>query len=55
VPFQIVYGISNNTRAFWSVANARRVIGYAPQDDSERTYATLIAQLLGDPPGRVGA
>src|SRR5712692_8310296 len=35
VPFQIFYGISNNTRAFWSLANARRMVGYDPQDDSE--------------------
>lgn len=55
VPFQIVYGISNNTRAFWSLANARRVLGYAPDDDSEHTYASLIEQLLAGSPGRVGA
>jgi uncharacterized protein YbjT (DUF2867 family) len=46
VPFQIFYGISNNTRAFWSIRNARRVIGYAPQDDSEVTYAADIRSLL---------
>ena len=44
VPFQIFYGISNNDRAFWSIANARRVIGYAPQDNSEARFAELIAQ-----------
>ena len=56
VPFQIFYGISNNTRAFWSIANARRVIGYAPEDDSEVRYATDIQRLLISPgdPGRVG-
>jgi NAD dependent epimerase/dehydratase family len=56
VPFQIFYGISNNTRAFWSIANARRVIGYDPEDDSELTYAADIQRLLisrGDT-GRVG-
>src|SRR5687768_16676087 len=35
VPFQIVYGISDNTRAFWSLVNARKVLGYAPEDDAE--------------------
>ena len=55
VPFQIFYGVSNNTRAFWSIANARRVIGYDPEDDSEVRYAQDIARLLGDSPGRVGA
>ncbi|HEV7217108.1 MAG TPA: NAD(P)-dependent oxidoreductase [Chloroflexota bacterium] len=48
VPFQIFYGISNNTRAFWSIRNARRVIGYAPQDDSEVTYADDIRRLLAE-------
>jgi nucleoside-diphosphate-sugar epimerase len=52
VPFQIFYGISNNTRAFWSIANARQIIGYAPEDDSERRYASDIARLLADSPGR---
>ncbi|MCA1647401.1 MAG: EAL domain-containing protein [Chloroflexi bacterium] len=32
VPFQIFYGISDNARAFWSIANARQLIGYDPQD-----------------------
>jgi hypothetical protein len=54
VPFQIFYGISNNARAFWSIANARRVIGYTPEDDSEVRYAADIARLLGASPGRVG-
>lgn len=43
IPFQIFYGVSNNTRAFWSIANARRVIGYAPEDDSEREFASDIS------------
>jgi hypothetical protein len=57
VPFQIFYGISNNTRAFWSIANARRVIGYAPQDDSEVRYAADIRRLLveRDEGGPVGS
>jgi NAD dependent epimerase/dehydratase family len=56
VPFQIVYGISNNTRAFWSIANARRVLGYEPEDDSEARYAADIQRVLGDVgrSGRVG-
>lgn len=56
VPFQIFYGISNNTRAFWSIANARRVIGYDPEDDSEVRYAADIQRVLigrGDG-GRLG-
>ncbi len=46
VPFQIFYGISGNTHAFWSVANARRVIGYAPCDDSQVRFAPRIAEIL---------
>jgi hypothetical protein len=54
VPFQIFYGVSNNTRAFWTIANARQVIGYQPEDDSELRYVTDIARLLGGSPGRLG-
>jgi len=43
VPFQIFYGISKNPHAFWSIVNARRVIGYEPQDNSEIRFADLIA------------
>ena len=46
VPFQVFYGISGNTRTFWSIANARRVIGYQPEDDSEVVYADDIHRLL---------
>jgi nucleoside-diphosphate-sugar epimerase len=46
VPFQVVYGISGNTRAFWSIANARRVLGYEPEDDSEVLHARDIAAHL---------
>ena len=60
VPWLVVYGISNNTRAFWSLETARRVLGYQPQDDAEVTYADDIRRLLtgpaaGAPGGRVGA
>ncbi len=44
VPFQIFYGISDNARAFWSIVNAREVIGYAPQDDSEIRFRDVIAE-----------
>ena len=53
VPWQVVYGISGNTRAFWSLANARRALGYEPQDDSELKYAADVRGLLSGP-GRVG-
>jgi len=43
IPFQIFYGISNNPHAFWSIVNARQVIGYEPQDNSEIRFADLFA------------
>jgi nucleoside-diphosphate-sugar epimerase len=49
VPFQVFYGISGNTRSAWSIANARRVIGYAPEDDSEVVYAEEIRRFIVDP------
>ena len=57
VPWQVVYGISNNTRAFWSLSNAREVLGYEPEDDSEAKFADDIQVLLhgyGASGGRVG-
>jgi nucleoside-diphosphate-sugar epimerase len=46
VPFQIFYGISDNPHAFWSIANARAVIGYEPQDNSEVRFRALIAEHI---------
>ena len=46
VPFQVFYGISGNSHAFWSIANARRVIGYAPQDNSELRFREHLGRHL---------
>ena len=46
VPFQIFYGISDNPHAFWSIANARKIIGYDPQDNSERRFYKQIEEHL---------
>ena len=56
IPWQVVYGISNNTRAFWSLTNARRVLGYEPEDDTEVKYADSVRKvILGrDGPERIG-
>jgi hypothetical protein len=48
VPFQIFYGVSNNARTFWSIANARKVIGYQPEDDSEQRFVEDIARMRGE-------
>jgi UDP-glucose 4-epimerase len=45
VPFQIFYGVSNNARTLWSITNARKVIGYQPEDDSEERFAEDIARM----------
>lgn len=46
IPWLVVYGISNNTRAFWSLTSARQVLGYEPEDDSEVRYAADIRRLV---------
>jgi nucleoside-diphosphate-sugar epimerase len=43
VRFGVYYGVSANTRLKWDIENARRELGYHPQDDSE-AYA---AEILG--------
>jgi hypothetical protein len=45
VPFLIVYGISGNTHRFWSLASAKRKIGYQPEDDSQVNFADRIAEI----------
>jgi hypothetical protein len=52
IPFQVFYGVSANTRSAWSIANARRVVGYEPLDDSEVVYADEIREFLLDPARR---
>lgn len=42
VRFEIVYGISNNTRRWWNLSRAREVLGYEPQDDAEVYAAELL-------------
>lgn len=46
VPFQIFYGVSGNARTFWSITNARRIVGYDPEDDSEVAFADEIAAMI---------
>ena len=58
VPWLVVYGISNNTRAFWSLTSARQVLGYEPLDDSEVRFAAdiqgfLVGENAEAGPGRV--
>ena len=46
VPFHIFYGVSDNARTFWSITNARKVIGYQPEDDSEVKFADDIRRMI---------
>ena len=56
--FQIFFGVSGNTHNFWAIANARKIIDYAPQDNSQVNFADKIAAIakkaqgdeLSDPP-----
>ena len=43
IKFEIVYGISRNTRAWYDNANAFR-LGYRPEDDSEAYAAEVLAR-----------
>ena len=54
VPWLVVYGISGNTRAFWSLESARNVLDYAPEDDAEVKYAADVARLLTDAGAKIG-
>ena len=54
VPYLIVYGISGNTRRFWSLETARNKLGYEPQDDSEVKYADAIHKYLTGPGAGAG-
>lgn len=40
--FEVLYGISANTRAWWDLEPGRR-LGYEPQDDAEEYAATIEA------------
>jgi hypothetical protein len=46
IPFQVFYGISGNTLNFWSLANAHKVIGYEPEDDSLVRFADKVSEII---------
>jgi nucleoside-diphosphate-sugar epimerase len=47
--FRVVWGISRNTRRWWSLAEGE-AIGYHPQDDSEIFAAELLGDAIDDGP-----
>ena len=48
-PFHAFNGMSANTRSAWSLANARQVIGYEPEDDSKVVYADESRRFMVGP------
>ena len=42
VPFLVVYGVSDNTRRFWSLESARKNLNFYPKDDSEKKFQSFI-------------
>jgi uronate dehydrogenase len=46
--FRIVWGVSANTRGWWSLAEGR-AIGYLPQDDAEVYAEAILAAPAGGP------
>jgi len=49
IRFEVVYGVSGNTRSWYDNSNAAR-LGYRPQDDSEAFAAEVLArERPGDP------
>ncbi len=47
IRFEVVYGMSDNKRAWWDNSNALR-LGYAPQDRSEDFAAKVLAEHSAD-------
>lgn len=47
IGFEIVYGISNNTRRWWDLTRVREVLGYSPEDDAE-AYAPVLLREPAD-------
>ena len=53
IRFEIVYGVSRNTRSWYDNSNAER-LGYRPQDDSEAYAAEVLArEKPGDPTAEI--
>jgi len=46
--YEIVYGVSDNSRSFWDNANAER-LGYKPADSADRFIAALAGKITDDP------
>jgi uronate dehydrogenase len=36
IPFDVFFGVSNNTGRFWDISNAQKLLGYEPVDDAAK-------------------
>ena len=54
IQFEIVYGISNNTRRWWNLERARSVLDYAPEDDAEAYAPSLLKEPADEWLARIG-
>ena len=43
IGFEIFHGISANTRRYWDIFHAQKILGYCPQDDAEQFAAAVEA------------
>lgn len=46
VQYEIVYGVSNNTRKWWDISRAKSLLGYNPQDDAEKYASQVIKEPI---------
>ena len=52
--FEVVYGVSRNTRSWWDNGRAY-LLGYDPQDDAEAWAEALLARPPAEPGGALAA
>ncbi len=45
--FQVFYGVSNNKRRLWDIANARKLVGYRPTGDAENLIKASKGTKIG--------
>ncbi|MFM5944084.1 MAG: hypothetical protein ACKO9G_12055, partial [Dolichospermum sp.] len=41
--FQIFYTVSGNTRRYWDISNAQKLLGYEPEDNAENLLIEIGA------------
>ncbi|MBE9201577.1 MULTISPECIES: NAD(P)-dependent oxidoreductase [unclassified Nodularia (in: cyanobacteria)] len=41
--FQIFYAVSGNTRRYWDISNAQKLLGYEPEDNAEIYFRSFLS------------